>query len=149
MDPHVEECEQLFSAARSEFKHLEHFYFHNCIYEKVWRDNRRRYQHQLLTFDLIHRFGPDWKLIFVGDATMGPYEIEWPGGSVEHENAEAGSVWLARLLAHYPRAVWLNPVPEREWGMSRSVRIIRQMTGDRMFHLSPDGVGQAVELLNR
>ncbi|WP_224958086.1 vWA domain-containing protein [Geomonas subterranea] len=149
MDPHVEDCEQLFCAARSEFKHLEHFYFHNCVYEKVWRDNRRRHHHHLPTFDLIHHFGPDWKLILVGDATMGPYEIEWPGGSVEHDNAEAGSVWLSRLLAQYPRAVWLNPVSRREWEFSSSVRIIRRMMGDRMFPLTVDGVGQAVELLNR
>jgi len=149
MDPHVEQCEQLFCAARSEFKHLEQFYFHNCVYEKVWRDNRRRHQHHLPTFDLIHQFGPDWKLILVGDATMGPYEIEWPGGSVEHENAEPGATWLSRLLAQYPRAVWLNPAPQREWEMTRSVRLIRQLMGERMFPLTLDGVGQAVELLNR
>lgn len=149
MDPHVEACEQLFCAARSEFKHLEHFYFHNCVYEKLWRDNRRRHQHHLPTYDLIHHFGPDWKLIFVGDATMGPYEIEWPGGSVEHDNAEAGSVWMSRLLTQYPRAVWLNPAPQREWEFSASVRIIRRLMGSRMFPLTLDGVGEAVELLNR
>jgi uncharacterized protein with von Willebrand factor type A (vWA) domain len=149
MDPHVEQCEQLFCATRSEFKHFEHFYFHNCVYENVWRDNRRRRQHHLPTFDLIHQFGSDWKLILVGDATMGPYEIEWSGGSVEHDNAEPGSTWLTRLLAQYPRAVWLNPAPQREWESTQSVRLIRQLMGDRMFPLTLDGVGEAVELLNR
>lgn len=149
MDDHVEACEELFSAARSEFKHLEHFYFHNCVYERVWRDNRRRFTECLPTMDLIHQFGSDYRLIFVGDATMGPYEIEWPGGSVEHENAEPGAVWLRRLLDQYPHAVWLNPAPQSDWESTRSVRVIRQLMDDRMFPLTPEGLGQAMELLGK
>ena len=149
MDPHVQVCEQLFSAARSEFKHLEYFYFHNCVYEGVWRDNRRRFDQRLATLDLIHQFGPDYKLIFVGDATMGPYEINWPGGSVEHENVEPGSTWIRRLLEQYPHAAWLNPVPEQQWRYTRSIAAIRQLVGNRMFPMTMAGLNQAVELLNK
>jgi uncharacterized protein with von Willebrand factor type A (vWA) domain len=149
MDPHVEACEQLFSAARSEFKHLEYFYFHNCVYEGVWRHNSRRFDQHLSTLDLIHQFGPDYKLIFVGDATMGPYEIQWPGGSVEHENKEAGSAWLMRLLNHYAHAVWLNPAPQPDWEYTSSVQIIRQLMGGRMFPLTMEGLSRSIELLNK
>ena len=149
MDPHVEACEQLFSAARSEFKHLEYFYFHNCVYEGVWRDNRRRFGPHLSTLELIRQFGPDYKLIFVGDATMGPYEIEWPGGSVEHENAEPGAVWLRRLLDHYAHAVWLNPAPQADWRYTSSVGIISQLMGGRMYPMTMEGLTRAIELLNK
>ena len=149
MDPHVEACEQLFSAARSEFKHLEYFYFHNCVYEGVWRDNRRRWDQQLSTLELIRQFGPDYKLIFVGDATMGPYEINWAGGSVEHQNEEPGATWITRLLDHYGHAVWLNPSPEQEWDFNSSVQIIRQLMGNRMYPLTMEGLARGIELLNK
>jgi Uncharacterized protein conserved in bacteria len=115
MDDHIKVCEELFSACRLEFKHLEYFYFHNCVYEGVWRDNRRRHAERTALLDVIHKYGPDYKLIFVGDATMSPYEILHPHGSVEHMNAEAGATWLRRLLDAYPAAAWLNPEPERLW----------------------------------
>ena len=149
MDPHVEACEQLFSAARSEFKHLEYFYFHNCIYERVWRDNRRRWDQHLSTLDLIHQFGSDYKLIIVGDATMSPYEIQWVGGSVEHHNPESGSTWLGRLQDQYAHAVWLNPAPQPEWDYTSSVQIIRQQMRGRMYPLTMDGLGRAIQLLNK
>ena len=149
MDPHVEACEQLFSAARSEFKHLEYFYFHNCVYEGVWRDNRRRFDAQLPTLDVIRHYGPDYKLIVVGDAMMGPYEILWAGGSVEHHNAETGATWLKRLLDHYAHAVWLNPAPQQEWKYTRSVQTINELMESRMFPLTMDGLSQAIQLLNK
>ena len=149
MDPHVEECEQLFSAARSEFKHLEYFYFHNCVYEGVWRDNRRRFAEQLPTLELIRQFGPDYKLIIVGDASMGPYEIHWAGGSVEHHNAEPGAVWLKRLLDHYAHAVWLNPTPQSEWKYTGSIQAINQLMESRMYPLTMEGLSQAIQLLNK
>ena len=149
MDPHVELCEQLFSAARSEFKHLEHFYFHNFLYERVWRENRRRWDGHLPTQDVIHQFGPDYKLVIVGDATMGPYEILWAGGSVEHHNPEPGSVWLGRLLAQYPKAVWLNPEPEAEWPYTESIRVVSKLMGNRMYPLNLDGLDRAIHYLSR
>ncbi len=149
MDPHVEACEQLFSAARSEFKHLEYFYFHNCVYEGVWRDNRRRFDEHLPTLEVIRQYGPDYKLIMVGDAMMGPYEILWPGGSVEHHNQEPGATWLKRLLDHYQHAVWLNPAPQREWKYTRSVATINELMETRMYPLTIDGISQAIQLLNK
>lgn len=149
MDPHIELCEQLFSAARSEFKHLEYFYFHNCIYEQVWQENRRRLDQKLSTMDLIHQFGPDYKLIIVGDATMGPYEVLWPGGSVEHTNPEPGSVWLGRLLGQYRKAVWLNPVPDNEWRYTDSIRIIDQLVSGQMYPLNMDGLDRAISYLSK
>jgi hypothetical protein len=149
MDPHIELCEQLFSAARSEFKHLEYFYFHNCVYEHVWQENRRRFDQKLSTMDLIHQFGPDYKLIIVGDATMGPYEVLWPGGSVEHTNPEPGSVWLGRLLGQYRKAVWLNPVPDNEWRYTDSIRIIDQLVSGQMYPLNMDGLDRAISYLSK
>jgi uncharacterized protein with von Willebrand factor type A (vWA) domain len=149
MDPHVEDCEQLFSAARSEFKHLEYFYFHNCVYEGVWRDNRRRFDEHLPTLDVIRHFGPDYKLIMVGDATMSPYEIMWAGGSVEHHNAEPGAVWLRRLLDQYQHAVWLNPAPQSDWKYSNSVQAITQLMEGRMYPLTMEGLTLAIQLLNK
>ena len=149
MDDHITACEELFSAARSEFKHLEHFYFHNCIYEGVWKDNRRRHGERMPTWDVIHTYGADYKLIFVGDATMSPYEIARPGGSVEHWNEEAGATWLERMLNTWSRAVWLNPLPEEHWTYAPSLQMIRQFFGNRMFPLSPDGLERAMRALSR
>ncbi len=149
MDDHIAACEELFSAARSEFKHLEHFYFHNCVYEGVWKDNRRRHGERMLTWDVIHTYGADYKLIFVGDATMSPYEIARPGGSVEHWNEEAGATWLERMLNTWSRAVWLNPLPEEHWTYAPSLQMIRQLFGNRMFPLSPDGLERAMRALSR
>ncbi|HQR58585.1 MAG TPA: VWA domain-containing protein [Azonexus sp.] len=149
MDDHIAACEELFSAARSEFKHLEHFYFHNCVYEGVWKDNRRRHGERMPTWDVIHTYGADYKLIFVGDATMSPYEIARPGGSVEHWNEEAGATWLERMLNTWSRAVWLNPLPEEHWTYAPSLQMIRQIFGNRMFPLSPDGLERAMRALSR
>ncbi|GAB3247533.1 vWA domain-containing protein [Chitinimonas naiadis] len=147
MDDHIEVCEGLFSAARSEFKHLEHCYFHNFFYESVWRNNRRRHSERLATLDLLHTYPSDYKLIIVGDATMSPYEISYPGGSVEHMNEEAGQVWLRRLLDHFPSAVWLNPVEENYWEYTESLRMTRELMGDRMFPLTPAGLDAAMRRL--
>ena len=149
MDDHIAACEELFSAARSEFKHLEHFYFHNCVYEGVWKDNRRRHGERMPTWDVIHTYGADYKLIFVGDATMSPYEIARPGGSVEHWNEEAGATWLERMLNTWSRAVWLNPLPEEHWAYAPSLQMIRQLFGNRMFPLTPDGLERAMRALSR
>src|SRR5574343_132999 len=150
MDDHIRECEELFSAARAEFKHLEHFYFHNCVYEGVWKDNRRRHGEKLPTWDVIHTYGPDYKLIFVGDASMSPYEVGRPGGSVEHWNEEAGAVWMERLLATWPHAAWLNPLPEGQWEWTQSVGMIRDIVGkERMFPLTIDGLERAMRSLSK
>ncbi|WP_428825570.1 vWA domain-containing protein [Azonexus sp. IMCC34842] len=149
MDDHIAACEELFSAARSEFKHLEHFYFHNCVYEGVWKDNRRRHDEKLSTWDVIHTYGPDYKLIFVGDASMSPYEISYPGGSVEHWNEEAGALWLERLLATWAHAAWLNPLPEADWSYTPSIQMVQQLIGKRMFPLTIDGLEQAMRSLSR
>ncbi|THF66943.1 VWA domain-containing protein [Pseudothauera nasutitermitis] len=149
MDDHIRVCEELFSACRTEFKHLEHYYFHNCVYESVWRDGARRHTERIPLSDVIHRYGPDYKLIFVGDATMSPYEILHPHGSVEHMNAEPGAAWLRRLLDAYPAAAWLNPEPERLWPYRKSIEIVRDMLGDRMYPLTLSGLAQATARLNR
>lgn len=149
MDLHVPQCEELFSAARAEFKHLEHYYFHNCVYESVWRDNRRRHDQRTPTWDLLHTYGPDYKLILVGDASMSPYELDRPGGSVEHWNEEAGTVWLTRLFAAWPKAAWLNPVPEEYWRHGPSIRAIGQAIGGRMFPLTLEGLERAMAALSR
>jgi hypothetical protein len=149
MDPHVKVCEELFSAAHSEFKNLEFFYFHNCPYESLWKDNRRRFAERTPTWDVLHKFGHDWKIVFVGDASMSPYEISHAGGSVEHYNEEAGAVWLKRLVDTYPSAVWLNPVPEKYWGYSQSTAIVRQLIQERMFALTLDGLDDAMKALSR
>lgn len=149
MDPFVTLCEELFSAATAEFKNLEFFYFHNCPYEGVWKDNRRRFQERTPTWDVLHKYGHDYKLVFVGDAAMSPYEIAHPGGSVEHFNEEAGAVWMQRLTTTYPAAVWLNPVPQEQWGYSPSAGMIRTLMNDRMYPLTLDGLDAAMRELTR
>ncbi len=147
MDDHVTLCDELFSAARAEFKHLEHYYFHNCVYEGVWRDNRRRHDQRVPTWDVINTYGADYKLIFVGDAAMSPYEIVHQGGSVEHWNAESGQMWLGRLLARFPRAAWLNPTDPRTWGYTESTRIVSRLMGGRMHPLTLEGLDRAMREL--
>src|SRR5579859_839679 len=149
MDPHVKLCEELFSAATAEFKHLEFFYFHNCVYEGVWKDNRRRFSERTQTWDVLHKFGHDYKLVFVGDAQMSPYEVSHPGGSVEHNNPEAGATWLQRMTGIYPSAAWLNPVPEVHWDYSQSTTMIRQLMADRMYPLTLEGLDEAARALSR
>jgi len=149
MDDHIRVCEELFSAAKSEFRHLEHFYFHNFLYESLWKDNRRRHAQRTPTLELIRRFNPDYRVVIVGDATMSPYEIVQPGGSVEHWNAEAGSVWMQRLTAHFPRIVWLNPEPGERWDWTPSIRLARELVGDRMFPLTLAGLDRATAELRR
>jgi uncharacterized protein with von Willebrand factor type A (vWA) domain len=149
MDDHVRICEELFSAARTEFKHLEFHYFHNCVYESVWKDNRRRHTERISTWDLIHTYPRDYKLIFVGDASMSPYEIAYPGGSVEHYNPEPGQQWLARMLETWPSAIWLNPLPEGHWKHTHSIGLIREIMGDRMFPLTLKGLDAAMGELTR
>ena len=148
MDDHIRICEELFSAARTEFKHLEHFYFHNCVYETVWKDNRRRAAERIDTWDVLHTYGPDYKLVFVGDASMSPYEIVQPGGSVEHWNQEAGQVWMQRLLATWKHAVWLNPTPEKYWGYTQSIAMIRQLLDGRMYPLTLEGLDAGMRELS-
>jgi uncharacterized protein with von Willebrand factor type A (vWA) domain len=149
MDWHVEAAEALFSAARLQFKRLEHYYFHNCLYETVWKNNRRRFEERLNTADLFNSFGRDHRAIFVGDAAMSPYEIVAPGGSVEHFNEEAGQVWMQRVLATYPSCVWLNPIAEREWETTASIRLMRQLMGGRMYPLTIEGLDGAMRELGR
>jgi hypothetical protein len=149
MDDHVEDSARLFSAAKSEFKHLETWYFHNCPYERLWRDNRRRHDGWTPTAQVMNTYGADWSLILVGDATMSPYEITEAGGSVEHWNEEAGTVWLGRLLRHYPRAAWINPRAPDAWGYTKSLDMIRQLMGDRMYPLTLDGLDHALRALKR
>jgi uncharacterized protein len=149
MDWHIQATEELFSAARSEFKHMEHFYFHNCLYEKVWKENRRRWNDTTPTWDLLHTFPHDYKVVFVGDASMSPYEIAAPGGSVEHFNEEAGHVWMERVTRTYPACVWLNPVPEGEWGYTPSIRMMQQLVGGRMYPLTLEGLDKAMRELVR
>lgn len=149
MDFHVKTCEELFSAARTEFKHLEHYYFHNCLYERVWKDNSRHPDDMMSTWNLMNTYPADYKLIFVGDATMSPYEITYPGGSVEHWNEEPGSDWMRRILDIYSRAVWLNPVPEKYWDGTASLQLVRQLMGRRMYPLTLDGLDQAMRELSR
>jgi uncharacterized protein len=149
MDGHIRLCEELFSAARSEFKHLEHFYFHNCIYEGVWKENRRRFTDRTPTWDVMHKFGHDHKLVIVGDAAMSPYEVTHPGGSIEHMNEEAGAVWLKRLTDTYPSAAWINPTPEAYWGHSASTAIVKRLMDDRMYGLTLEGLDEAMRELSR
>ncbi|MBW7836342.1 MAG: VWA domain-containing protein [Sphingomonadales bacterium] len=147
MDPHIRLCEELFSAARSEFKHMEYFYFHNCLYEKVWKDNRRRHNDFTSTYEVLHTYPHDYKVIFVGDASMSPYEIVYPGGSVEHWNEESGEIWMRRVLDIYEHAVWLNPTPEKLWGYSASTAMMKTLMGDRMYPLTLEGLDRAMREL--
>jgi len=149
MDPHIRLCEELFSAATSEFKNLEFFYFHNCPYEAVWKDNRRRMSERTKTWDVLHKYGHDYKLVFVGDASMSPYEITHAGGSVEHYNEEAGATWLQRMTATYPAAIWLNPVPEQYWNYTSSIQVMRTLMQDRMYPLTLEGLDEAMRTLSR
>ncbi|HPF58172.1 MAG TPA: VWA domain-containing protein [Candidatus Competibacteraceae bacterium] len=149
MDDHIRACEELFSAARSEFKHLEYFYFHNMVYEGLWKDNRRRYTEKIDTMTVLHTFSQDYKLILVGDATMSPYEITYPGGSVEHFNPEAADVWMGRLLAAWPRAIWLNPQSKNRWGYIPSIQMTRELMSDRMYPLTLEGLEQGIRVLQR
>ncbi len=149
MDWHIKLCEELFSAARTEFKHLEHFYFHNCLYERVWKDNRRRWQETTPTWQVLHTYPHDYKAIFVGDASMSPYEITQPGGSVEHMNEEPGALWMQRLTRTYPHAVWLNPVPENQWDYTHSIRMLKQLMAGRMYPLTLTGLDEAMRELVR
>ena len=149
MDEHVRVCEELFSAATAEFKHLEFFYFHNCVYEGVWTDNSRRHAERMPTMDVLNRYGRDYKLLFVGDAQMSPYEISHPGGSVEHMNPEAGGTWLRRMLDVWPSAAWLNPVPDDHWPYTHSIAMIRELMAGRMFPMTLDGLDRAARSLSR
>ncbi|HEX4883319.1 MAG TPA: VWA domain-containing protein [Casimicrobiaceae bacterium] len=149
MDPHVERCEELFSAARSEFRHLEHFYFHNCIYDHVWRSNARRRAERYSVLELIRTYGPDWRVIVVGDAAMSPYELAEAGGSVEYANDEPGLAWLGRIFAHFRGVIWLNPEPPRGWEYTRSTQMILRVLGPRMFPLTPNGLLQGIEVLRK
>ncbi len=148
MDDHVRICEELFSATRSEFKHLEYFYFHNFVYESLWKDNRRRHAERIPTMEVMRTYGADYKLVFVGDATMSPYEILQPGGSIEHWNEEPGAAWVRRLLASYPHHAWLNPEPEDRWDWTPSVKITRELVDERMFPLTLEGLDRAMRALS-
>lgn len=149
MDPHVQMCEELFSAARTEFKHLEYFYFHNFIYEKVWQDNSRRHTEIINTLDVLHKYGRDYKVIFVGDATMSPYEILYEGGSVEHWNKESGATWMQRVLEAYPNLVWLNPNEQEYWQYTHSVQLTQELVGaERMFPMTLAGLDNAMKALS-
>ena len=148
MDDFIRLSEELFSAARSEFKHLAFFYFHNCPYERLWTENARRHATTIPTADVLRTYGPDYRVIFVGDAAMSPYEIIQPGGSVEHMNMEAGSAWMARLLGQWRRAAWLNPIPRPFWDRTQSTRMMREIMGDRMFPLSPGGLDEMTRSLS-
>lgn len=149
MDDHVARVEELFSAARSEFRHLEVFYFHNCPYETLWKNNRRRHAERFDTWDIIRRFNGDWRLIIVGDATMSPYEILQPGGSVEHNNKESGAVWVQRLLENWPRAVWLNPEPSAYWQYRQSIGLLRDIMHSHMYPVTVSGLEQAMRHLSK
>jgi hypothetical protein len=149
MDDHVKICEELFSAARTEFKHLEYFYFHNFVYETVWKDNHRRHNERIPLLDILHKYAHDYKLVVVGDATMSPYEIAYPGGSIEHHNEEPGAVWLQRLLDVYGHAAWINPQPQDRWGYYESIGLTRQLLGERMYPLTLAGLEEAMRALTR
>jgi uncharacterized protein with von Willebrand factor type A (vWA) domain len=149
MDDHIERTEELFSAARSEFKNMEFFYFHNCVYDHLWRNNRRRNAERFPTWDVLRKYPPDTKLIFVGDATMSPYEILQAGGSVEYNNEEAGADWLARFTHAFPKFVWLNPEPEQYWPYRQSIAIIGQLMNGRMFPVTLDGLERAMRVLSK
>ncbi len=149
MDPHIRLVEELFSAAKTEFKHLEYFYFHNCLYEGVWRDNARRWSEQTPTWDILHTYGADYKCIFVGDAAMSPYEIAYPGGANEHWNAEAGSVWLERVIENWQHNIWINPLPEKHWKYTHSIQMIDEVFAGRMYPMTLKGIEEGMKTLAR
>ena len=149
MDDHIARAEELFSAAKSEFKNMEFFYFHNCVYETLWKNNRRRHAERFATWDVLRKYPADTKVIFIGDATMSPYEILQPGGSVEYNNEEAGAVWLQRFTSTFPKFVWLNPEPEGRWQYRQSIAVIRQLMGNRMFPVTIDGLERAMGMLSK
>ncbi|SFM53605.1 vWA domain-containing protein [Halopseudomonas yangmingensis] len=149
MDAHIKVCEELFSACRTEFKHLEYFYFHNCVYESVWKNNMRRTSERTPTIDLLHKYGPDYKVIFVGDAAMAPYEVTQPGGSVEHWNEEAGAVWLRRFIDKYKKVIWINPYPKDAWEYTSSTRMIRELVEDKMYPLTLQGLEDGMRYLSK
>ena len=149
MDYHIKLAEELFSAARAEMKHMEYFYFHNCLYEFLWKDNKRRWTERTPTFDVLHKFPSDYKVVFVGDASMSPYEITVPGGSVEHMNEEPGAAWIKRVTGIYENAVWLNPVPEAHWSWTPSIQLVSDLMEGRMFPLTLDGLDKAMKALMR
>jgi uncharacterized protein with von Willebrand factor type A (vWA) domain len=149
MDPHVKVCEELFSAARTEFKHLEYFYFHNFIYESVWKNNVRRFNERTATLDLMHKYAHDYKVVFVGDASMSPYEIMQPGGSVEHWNEESGELWMRRMRETYEKCIWINPVPEDEWEYTQSIAITRQIMEGKMYPLTLRGLEEGMSFLSK
>lgn len=147
MDDHIRICEQLFSAVHAEFKHLEFFYFHNCVYENVWQDNQRRDQQQIDLYEVLRTYGRDYKVIFVGDATMGPYEITYAGGSVEHWNQEPGSTWMGRVLSHFDHCVWLNPQPKEHWSYYGSIGLMKQIMAGKMFPMNIEGLSAGIKAL--
>ena len=149
MDSHIRVCEELFSAARTEFKNMEFYYFHNCLYESVWKDNRRRHAEKIPTWDVLHKFSRDYKVIFVGDATMSPYEVLQPGGSVEYNNEEAGAIWLRRLVERFPKFAWLNPEPEGVWEYRQSISVIKQLMQARMYPVTLAGLERAMRELSK
>jgi uncharacterized protein with von Willebrand factor type A (vWA) domain len=149
MDDHIRIVEELFSAARTEFRHMEYFYFHNCLYERVWKDNRRRHTETIPTWDVLHKYGHDYKVIFVGDASMSPYEVAQPGGSVEHWNPEAGVTWLNRVRVQWPNTVWLNPIQQKHWNYTHSIQMIRDLFGERMYPLTLAGLETMTRELSR
>ncbi|MDE0763939.1 MAG: vWA domain-containing protein [Cellvibrionales bacterium] len=149
MDPYVRLCEELFSAAKTEFKHLEYFYFHNCLYDYVWKDNRRRKEQQIKTYDLLNKYSSDYKVIFVGDASMAPYEIASPGGSVEYHNEEPGSAWMRRMSNTFDKLVWINPVQEKHWQYTPSILMLRDLIDDKMFPLTLSGLEKSMSTLSR
>ena len=149
MNGYIKLCEELFSAATSEFKNLEFFYFHNCLYERVWKDNSRRHNVRMDTWDILHKFGHDYKVVFVGDASMSPHEIVQQGGSIEHMNPESGATWLKRIVSTYPATVWINPTPEDRWHLSRSITMIRDLMDGHMYPMTLEGMGDAMRQLSR
>ncbi len=149
MDPHIKVMEELFSAAKAEFKHMEHFYFHNCVYEGLWKDNRRRWTEQTPTWDVLRTYGHDYKAIFIGDASMSPYEVSYPGGANEHWNEESGESWLRRAREQWPDNLWINPVPKKYWGYTQSIKLIREIFDDKMVPMTLEGLAEGMKGLSR
>ena len=149
MDPYVRLCEELFSAAKTEFKHLEYFYFHNCMYDYVWKDNHRRREEQMSVFDLIHKYSSDYKVIYVGDASMAPYEVTSPGGSVEYHNEESGAVWMQRMTETYDKLIWINPVQEKYWEYTPSIQMLKELVEDKMYPMTLAGLEKGMARLSR